>query len=57
MALGEKITANGPITGVPTPVTIAEKLMDMFVDTCSRNILGLLVVGVVLRRAFADETT
>ena len=57
MALGEKITPNCPITGVPTPVTIAEKLMDMFVDTCSRNILGLLVVGVVLRRAFADETT
>lgn len=57
MALGEKIAPDGPITVAPALETIAGKLMDMVVDSFSRNIPELIVIGAVLRQAFADEAT
>jgi hypothetical protein len=57
MALGGKIAPDGPITAAPEPATITGNLMDMIVDSFSRNIPELIIVGAVLRQAFADETT
>ncbi|MDB3954324.1 halocarboxylic acid dehydrogenase DehI family protein [Alphaproteobacteria bacterium] len=57
MALGEKIAPVGPIGVAPAPETIAGKLMDMVVDSFSRNIPELIIVGAILRQAFADDTT
>ena len=57
MALGGKIAPDGPITAAPAPETIVGNLIDMIVDSFSRNIPELIIVGAVLRQAFADETT
>ena len=57
MALGRKIAPDGPITAAPAPETIAGDLIDMIVDSFSRNIPELIIVGAVLGQAFADETT
>jgi len=48
--------ANWPAVA-PALETIAGKLMDMVVDSFSRNIPELIVIGAVLRQAFADEAT
>ena len=38
MALGGKIAPDGPITAAPAPETITGNLIDMIVDSFSRNI-------------------